>query len=376
METMRLLITDDEPGMRSGVERALRNLVVTVPDVEGEISFSIMQSATGGDTLRIITDETPDILLLDYKLPDMTGLEILEAIAREKLDILTVMITAYASLDTAVAATKQGAYDFLAKPFTPDEIKAVVRKAARHVVLQRQARKFAEERKQVRFRFISVLAHELKAPLNALEGYLHIIKDRSAGNDEHIYEQMIDRCLTRTGGMYKLILDLLDLTRIESGLMQREISLVDLSEVASEALEAVFIMAKDRGITVKISADQPLQMRADRGELSIIMNNLVSNAVKYNVEGGWVEVAIKREADFIIIQVTDGGIGMSEEERAGLFNDFTRIKNDKTRHITGSGLGLSTVKKLTGLYEGDITVESAPDKGSAFRVRLKEAKED
>ncbi|MDZ4165847.1 MAG: hybrid sensor histidine kinase/response regulator [Smithellaceae bacterium] len=373
---MRLLITDDEPGMRSGVERALRNLIVTVPDVEGEISFSIIQSATGGDTMRIITEETPDILLLDYKLPDMTGLEILEAITREKLDILTVMITAYASLDTAVTATKQGAYDFLAKPFTPDEIRAVVRKAARHVVLQRQARKFAEERKQVRFRFISVLAHELKAPLNALEGYLHIIKDRSAGNDQLIYDQMINRCLARTGGMYKLILDLLDLTRIESGQMQREISLIDLREVAAEAIEAVSMTAKDRGITVNFSTDQPLRMRADRGELGIIMNNLVSNAVKYNVDGGWVEVTIKRDGDFITIQVTDSGIGMSEEERAGLFNDFVRIKNEKTRQIMGSGLGLSTVKKLTSLYEGDITVESEPDKGSTFLVRLKEAEQD
>ncbi len=122
MEKLRVLITDDEPGMRRGVERALVNLVVPMPDLNGEVSFEISQSADGGDTLRIIGSQPPDILLLDYKLPDMTGLDILERIDGDKLEILTIMITAYASLETAVVATKQGAYDFLAKPFTPEEI--------------------------------------------------------------------------------------------------------------------------------------------------------------------------------------------------------------------------------------------------------------
>ncbi len=281
------------------------------------------------------------------------------------------MITAYASLETAVVATKQGAYDFLAKPFTPEEIRAVVRKAARHVLLKRQARKFAEERRQVRFQFISVLAHELKAPLNAIEGYLHIIKNRSAGGDQAVYDQMIDRCLARTGGMYKLILDLLDLTRIESGLKQREIATVDLVLIAREALETIMPDAEARRIKLDLHSSGSVFFRADRGEMEIILNNLISNGVKYNVEGGRVDIFISPEGDGVKIAVEDTGIGMTEEESTQIFEDFVRIKNEKTIHIIGSGLGLSTVKKLAALYHGQIEVKSAPGKGSAFSVILK-----
>ena len=97
-------------------------------------------------------------------------------------DMLTIMITAYASIETAVSATKRGAYDFLAKPFTPDELKSTIRKAAARLILAKQARKLAEEKQQVRFEFIRVLGHELKAPLNAVAGYLDLIQKHPLGD--------------------------------------------------------------------------------------------------------------------------------------------------------------------------------------------------
>ena len=135
--------------------------------------------------------------------------------------MLTIMITAYASIETAVTATKRGAYDFLAKPFTPDELKSTIRKAAARLILAKQARKLAEEKRQVRFEFIRVLGHELKAPLNAVAGYLRMFKERSLGDDPAAYDEGIDRSLIRIDGMQKLIADLLDLTQIESGRKNR-----------------------------------------------------------------------------------------------------------------------------------------------------------
>ncbi|HNR33688.1 MAG TPA: ATP-binding protein, partial [Candidatus Hydrogenedentes bacterium] len=105
----------------------------------------------------------------------------------------------------------------------------------------------------------------------------------------------------------------------------------------------------------------------------IILNNLVSNAVKYNRDGGSVEVKIGEADDTVMVSVSDTGIGMSEEECAKIFNDFVRIKNRKTRDILGSGLGLSIVKKLAVAYGGDATVISRPDVGSTFTVTLKKA---
>jgi signal transduction histidine kinase len=267
-----------------------------------------------------------------------------------------------------VLATKQGAYDFLAKPFTPGELKNVVVKAAGRVVLARQAKHLAEERRKIRFQFITVLAHELKAPLGAVEGYLQIMKDRAAGGDMAAYDGAISRSLVRLEGMRKLILDLLDLTRIESGQKQRVLAQVDVREVAVAAREGVLAQAAQRKIEVAIAAGGPAEMDADRGEIEIILNNLLSNAVKYNRDGGRVDVAVQADAQFVTIRVSDTGIGMTAGETARLFGDFVRIRNDKTRNIMGSGLGLSIVKKLAMLYGGDVSVKSEPNVGSTFTV--------
>jgi signal transduction histidine kinase len=369
-EVLRVLVVDDEPGMRAGVGRALRDFKVRLPDVNGEVGFEIMQAASGEEALDLIAAQNPHLLLLDHKLPGISGLDVLDRLAAGGAgDMLTIMITAYASLDTAIAATKRGAYDFLAKPFTPAELKSAVHKAAEHFLLQRQARRMAEEKRQVRFQFISVLAHELKSPLAATEGFLRIIKDRSAGTDQAAYDHMLARSLLRLEGMRKLIADLLDLTGIESGRKKRELTMVDLAAVAADCIEAAAPAAKDMDVTVTLTGG-PVTMTADRGEIEIVLNNLISNAVKYNRKGGRVEVAVWAAGDTAKIAVTDTGIGMTPQDAARLFGEFIRIKNSQTRNILGSGLGLSIVKKLATLYGGDVTIASTPGVGSTFTVTL------
>lgn len=170
--------------------------------------------------------------------------------------------------------------------------------------------------------------------------------------------------------MRKLIEDLLDMTRIESGQFHRQLEPLDLREVAAEALETARGPAAEAGLTLELHADQPVPISADHRELEMILNNLVSNAVKYNRPQGRVDVTITAEADQAVIRVADTGIGMSPEETAKLFNEFVRIRNEKTRNVLGSGLGLSIVRKLVLLYEGSIEVASTPDVGSTFTVRL------
>jgi signal transduction histidine kinase len=299
----------------------------------------------------------------------------METISEKNIDSMIIMISAYASIETAVKATKTGAFDFLPKPFTPEELKNTIRKAARHKITQLQAQKLAEEKRQVRFQFISVLSHELKAPLNAVEGYLKIVKDKSAGDDPAVYEHMIERCLTRMEYMRKLIFDLLDLTRIESGQKTRNLEQIDLLKPVKTAIENALPSAEERGISINLHTDsEEILFWADEGELEIMMNNLVSNAVKYNKDNGTVDITVKPNQDNVTISVADTGIGLSPDEKEKLFEDFVRIKNKKTKNILGSGLGLSTVKKLVKLYDGSIDVESEPDKGSTFTIVLYEKK--
>jgi two-component system, sensor histidine kinase and response regulator len=371
-ETLRVLVVDDETGMRLAVARVLQTFTVRLGDGDAErtVAFDVQVAETGEEALERIAEQAPDILLLDLKLPGISGLDVLKELGSRGLSLLTVMITAYATLETAIDATKRGAYDVLPKPFTPDELRVAVRRAVRHLAVQREARRLAEEKRQVRFQFISVLGHELKAPLAAIEGYLQILRDGSAGTDAAVQAQVVERALVRAGGMRRLIAELLDLTRIESGQKRRNLTTVDVRDVAQSALDTAAPAARDKRVTLALHSPERLVVMADRGELDILFNNLVSNAVKYNRDGGRVDVEVAEGAGGLVLNVADTGIGLTADESARLFQEFVRIKNDRTRGIPGTGLGLSIVRKLAQLYGGDVTVDSRPGEGSTFRVAL------
>jgi signal transduction histidine kinase len=370
MEKLRTLVVDDEIGMRLSIKRVLDKYQLTLPEVDDEVYFEVDVAETGEEALEKIEIDPPDILLLDYKLPGISGLEILDKLASRESEMIIIMITAYASIETAVIAVKRGAFDFLAKPFTPEELRKNIAKAAQKLILARQLRKLAREKHQVRFQFISVLGHELKSPLNSIQGYLEIMKKRVQGDDLATYDNMLDRCFVRIQGMRKMIGDLIDLTQIESGQKRREFKVIDINDVVRQVVETTLPDACEKNITLNLSTNGPIMMNCDSGEIEIILNNLISNAIKYNKPDGKVEIQIGKDGERIRISVADTGIGLTEEEAGRLFKEFVRIKNEKTRNILGSGLGLTIVKRIAMLYNGNVTVKSQPDMGSTFTVML------
>ena len=371
MTQFNILAVDDEIGMTQGVKRILEEYQINLDDFNDNISFKIDTSSNGKEALKKIKSEHIDILLLDHKLPDIQGLEILTIINNENINTLTIMITAYASIEVAISATKNGAFDFLAKPFTPDELKNTIKKIAEHIFLTKKAQSLEEEKRKVRFQFISVLAHELKSPLSAVENYLYIIKDKAYGNDITKHDHMINRSIYRIEGMRKMIIDLLDLTRIESGEKKRNFEKINLFNIANDIIENNKLEAKKRRININITCKKNTTIIADKVEIEIIINNLLTNAVKYNKDNGIINFIINQTNESIEITCSDTGIGMTENETKNLFKEFSRIKNEKTRDILGSGLGLSILKKIVKLYQGDIKVESKPEHGTKFTITLK-----
>lgn len=370
MSKLKLLIVDDEPGIRSGVERVLRNFTVGYPFMEEDFSYEILEADTGEKAIEMIESMPLDIILLDNKLPGMDGIEVLEYIKTKEYDISVMMITSYASLELAIKATNNGAFNFVPKPFTPQELKTSVENITKNLYLKRMTRQMKEEGKQVRFQFLSVLSHELKSPINAIEGYLKIMKEKQVGETVDDYMEMINRSMERIKGMRTLIFDLLDLTRIESGKKTRDLRNIDLHDVAKTVVDSVEPLAIQRNIKVNLDCEENLYITADSNEMEIIMNNFVSNAVKYNKEDGKVYITIRKKSDFVIITVEDTGIGISKDDLGLLFQDFVRIKNSQTKFVTGSGLGLSIAKKIVDLYNGKIEVESTPGIGSKFIVKI------
>ena len=370
MEIIKLLIVDDEPGIRSGITRVLRDFSVSYPFMDEPCKFEITEASSGEEAIDSVNNNLPDIVLLDNKLPGIQGIEVLEYINKNHLDLVVVMITSYASLEVAVKATKNGAFDFIPKPFTPQELRSSMETITKQVYFRRMTKKLNTAGKQIRFQFLSVLSHELKAPLNAIEGYLKMIQDKQYGENIVDYNQIVDRSLERIKGMRSLIMDLLDLTKIESGTSNRNIVEVNLINVAQTSIDTMKPFAIQRDVDLYLNSQNETLFKCDANEIEIVFNNLVSNAIKYNKEGGRVDCFIKEKGDSYIISVSDSGIGMTEEDMSKLFNEFVRIKNIRTKNITGSGLGLSIVKKIVESYNGDITVTSVPDKGSTFTITL------
>lgn len=370
MNRLKLLVVDDEPGIRSGIIRILRNFNCSFPFMEEDFTFEFLEAESGEKALELLKPGNIDLVLLDNKLPGIEGIEVLRHINEEQYDCAVMIITSYASLDLAIKATNMGAYNFMPKPFTPAELKISIESITKHLYLKRMTGSMRDEAKQIRFQFLSVLSHELKSPINAVEGYLKIIKEKQAGDRLDDYLGMIDRSMERIQGMRNLIMDLLDMTRIRSGKKVRNLQSTDLSELIKVAVLSVEPLAIQRNISIDTEMDESCLFYSDPSEMEIILNNLISNAVKYNRDNGEVYIKLQKKAAAWELKVSDTGIGMSEKEQQQLFGDFVRIKNEKTKFITGSGLGLSICKKMIEIYHGTIRVESTPDVGSTFTVTL------
>ncbi len=375
MEKLKLLVVDDEPGIRSGVSRILENYTVSFPFMDEDYGFDVDVAETGEEALKIIKSKPLDIVLLDNKLPGIQGVEVLEYINQQNIDVVVVMITSYASLELAVKATRKGAYDFVPKPFTPKELRASVETITKQLFLRRMTKKLNTEGRQVRFQFLSVLSHELKSPLNAIEGYLKMMQEKKYGEQITEYMEMIDRSLHRLQGMRNLIMDMLDFTRIESGKKKRKIEPVSLCEIIQYSIEAFQPLAIQKDVDVYLNCNEKITLDADRQELEIVCNNLISNAVKYNKVGGRVDIDLKKDNGRGIMAVSDTGIGMEPEDTKRLFEDFVRIKSKETKDISGSGLGLSIVKKVLDLYGASVSVDSQPGEGSCFTVVFDQGEE-
>ena len=373
MTTLRVLAVHSEKAMREGICRTLSPFTFEVPEPEETIGFDLTEAETGEEVRALLPTLKPDLLLLNYRLRDMRGLDLLPDFHPMREDIRTIIMTSVDAIAATIDAAKQGADDFLPKPFTPADLKYTVRKAATQLIMTRRARSLEDERRKVRFEFIRVLGHELKAPLAAVCGYLYLLRDKSLGTEIDKYDMPVGRSLERLEQMRKLIIDLLDMTRLESGQKQRSLEPQDLTARVAAAVELVQLGADERGISIHTEIPAGIAINGDRAELDMILNNLLSNAVKYNRDGGRVDIRVREDAGRIEIRVADTGIGMSREELDKLFGEFVRIRNAKTQKILGSGLGLSILKRLVELYEGTINVESEPDVGTTFTVTLTSA---
>ncbi|RPI02893.1 MAG: response regulator [Calditrichaeota bacterium] len=231
----------------------------------------------------------------------------------------------------------------------------------------------SEEKKVEKMKsdFVSYVAHELKAPLGAIEGYLNIILDGIIAANPQKEREMIEKSRDRAHGLIALINDLLDLSRIDRKRSLKAMGPINIVELLQETVDFYKNRAESKSLAVNFSTDDDLPfIRGNKEDLSRLFANLVSNAIKYTPENGHVDISVQKSNSHLFVNVADSGIGIPAESLTHIFDEFFRAKNAMDKKITGTGLGLSIARKIAKDHQGDIEVESQENVGSTFRVTL------
>jgi signal transduction histidine kinase len=223
--------------------------------------------------------------------------------------------------------------------------------------------------------FVASVSHELRTPLTSIRGYLELVLDGEAGDlteEQHQFLAIVDRNADR---LLRVVGDLLFVAQVDAGKIAIERAPTDVDELVREAVEAARPTATEQGVELELEVDGLGPLHADRARLAQVVDNLISNAVKFTPFGGRVEVRSAREGDLAVLEVADTGIGISPEDQDRLFQRFFRTDEATKRAIQGTGLGLSIAQAIVEAHYGTISVTSVPGAGTTFRVELPLARE-
>jgi two-component system sensor histidine kinase/response regulator len=356
----RVLVIDDE--------KVIRDSCIRILTAEGN---SVRSAENGDRGLEVFKEFHPDLVLVDLKMPGKTGMEVLEEIDTADPHVVKIVITGYATVSSAVDAMKRGAYDFIPKPFTPDELVLIVARGLERRRLLLESELLKQEQERTRRNMISLVSHELRAPLAATVQYLEVILAGMAGTISSEAREMIDRCTIRLKEFLELLGRWLNLATFDPGTMAEHFNDIGLLDVAMGSVELLKSLAQEKRISLSLEAPEALSpINGSRMPLEEIFNNLITNAIKYNKAGGWVKVKLYETDQEVWAEIRDNGLGISEEHLSRIFDEFYRVDGRRNSPIKGSGLGLSIVKKLVDAHRGMINVESRLGEGTTFRIRF------
>ena len=374
-EGARILVVDDDFGMREGCKRALQ-----------PHGFEVEVAATGEEGLRKVREGSFDLVLLDVMMPGISGIDLLEPIQEHDADLPCIIITGYATIELATQAIKQGAYDFIQKPFDRDTLLRAVHQGLekrrlslevkRCMIVEERAERLAREKSelekidQIKSQFTLLVAHELRAPVAAIQSYLKLILEGYVPPERQT--EIIHKAERRARDQLELIGDLLDLARLRDASSEVPVTRVDVSVPMREIVDLMSARADEKGLTITVEVEPDLPpVSINQENIKRLWTNLISNAIKYNRPDGIVEITVGRHADGEVISaVSDTGIGISPEFFERIFDDFVRTDEAKKMEAHGTGLGLSIAKRIVENCGGRIWVESEAGKGSTFSFTL------
>ncbi|WP_425572559.1 response regulator [Paraburkholderia tropica] len=354
-----ILNVDDNEGARYVKSRVLRH-----------VGFDVIEAATGQAALDAVREHEPALVLLDVKLPDISGIEVCRLIKSDPLTNSTLVLQTSAAAVQArdkIRALDGGADSYLTEPVEPAELVANVRALLRLYAAEKALRD-ADRRKD---RFLATLAHELRNPLAPIRNAIELLDPRHGASDTGRADARLiaSRQVEHLG---RLVDDLLDVSRISHGKIALQMSTLDLRQIVEIAVETSrpFLDSKQQRLSVEMTPG-PIHIVGDGIRVAQIISNLLSNSAKYTAEGGEIGLRLDAGARDVAIRVRDNGIGIAPDELPYVFELFMQSREALKRADGGLGIGLALVRELAELHGGSVAAHSqGVGHGSEFEVRL------
>ena len=354
-----ILIIDDEEPLRDGCKQALE-----------KSGYTVLTAGEGVEGIKIARERKPDIAFIDLKMPGISGMEIIEILSSDIPDIVLIMITGYASIVSAVEAIQKGAYDYLPKPFSPDQLRAVTRRGIEHRALRIETRRLREEKERMEKSFITFVSHEMRSPLVVIRQYIESLKAIAGDRFDKDVTEIIERCSIRIQSLEEMIEHWLDLSRIENGTFAQKKDSLSVSRIVARSVEEMNPVCKERGISLSSHVPDNLPtVVGDEEGLVRVFTNIIGNATKYTPEGGRITVSAQHDGYYTTVSIADTGAGIPQDKLPFIFEPFYRVKGKDERH-RGSGLGLTFCKKIMESHGGEIGVISTVGEGTTFTLKF------
>jgi len=368
MANGKVLVVDDEQSVATSIKAVLQldgNEVTTV--------------TSGKAALAKLHENEFDVVLTDLRLDDLDGNEILRETQRLWPDTVTIILTGYASLESAVTALRGGAYDYLIKPLDVVELRATVGRALeRRRIRQRLVE--LEQLDRLKTQFLSMASHELRTPLTAVSGFMQLARRRMSRlsgetdvppplrEEAQKADETLELANRQAKKLARLIDELVDVSRLQQGRVEMRLAEIELTDVVRDVAERMRILSKGHEIETKIEGAAPIV--ADRDRIEQVLEDLVGNAIKYSPDSPNIEISLHVNGTNAVVSVRDGGIGIAPGEVEKIFGLFYRSPDPRADHIGGLGLGLYVSREIVSRHHGRLWAEPNIGAGTTFHVTL------
>ncbi|WP_424246092.1 signal transduction histidine kinase [Elusimicrobium posterum] len=365
--TAKILIVDDDNNLRETLADLL--------EMEG---YSVYQAGNGKECLDIVATEFFNVIIMDYNLPDMTGLDIIKNIRMFNNETQILMVTAHASMNAMMQAMQESVYDFLIKPVDFDYLKRTIKRALEKFYLEQNNKLLLEQLKKnnedlkrldnMKSKFFSIVSHDLSNSIMTLKMSFDMLKKNSAFNEDQ--QKKAGFMQESIGQIEFLIRDLVDWAAIEKGKLRIEKKGFELTTLTRNTAEVFKEKGRLKNIDVTFESFGETIVYADEKRIKQVLSNLLENALRHTNEGGRVEVKISKiDEKNAKVSVKDNGDGIDPAQAPNLFDSFSQgVERGKVGRL---GLGLSISKDIVTNHDGKIWAESEGlGKGATFNFSL------